>query len=550
MTHKTDDTLKDLNRRDIAFPKYYVEEVLPEFFKTEYPKLISLLTEYYHFEEDDESPSRLVNDLFNNRDITQTDIDLLSYIEDELLLGQSYFEGFADKRAAAKYSSTLYRSKGTKYSIQQFFRTFFSIDPDVIYTKENVFKVGEADSQIGFNSQKFITDNRLYQTFAILVKSELAFNEWKEPYKLFTHPAGMFIGSEVQIVSDVTDTLTAPKVIPADPPPITVENNASFGSLATLDITALVDDLYSDSDGVLSRINPELADIRGLSIGDIQTIENQYSSLREAQIASSPTFDDDEPIDATSVVVNSGIAANTFTKLGDAQLTSNLAKFGGGSLILDGDTDGLLSDNSVDIYDSAKSGTDKNVFTVEMWINTPDVTQIAYLYDNWVTGTTRQPIYLNTNNFVVSVNNGIAGTHSAGLSNNTWHHIAYVKDGSAYYVYTDGVLKGSGVANAGSVDYSGTYMIGRQKDQVNLEFNGYIDEFRLSNSALYTGASFTPQTAEYTNDSSTIDLLHFGAEPNGRGMDLSNDFRFETIDQEKHIWYSDDSDQYIKSFTL
>ena len=301
MSHKNDDTLRDLNRRDVAFPKYYVEEVLPEFFKVEYPKLISLLDEYYHFENDEDSPSRLVNDLFYNRDITQTDIELLSYIEDELLLGQSYFEGFADKRAAAKYSSTLYRSKGTKYSIQQFFRTFFGIDPDVIYTKENVFKVGEEDSQIGFNSQKFITDNRLYQTFAILVKSEIAFNEWKEPYKLFTHPAGMFIGSEVQIVSQVTDTLTAPTVIPADPPPITVENNASFGSLATLDVTALVDDIYTDSDGVLARINPELADIRGLSISDIQTIENQYSSLREAQTATSPTFDDSDQFETNGM---------------------------------------------------------------------------------------------------------------------------------------------------------------------------------------------------------------------------------------------------------
>src|SRR6056300_790060 len=230
MSHKLDDTLKDINRREIAFPKHSIQDVLPEFFRTEYPKLITLLEEYYHFEDTDEAPSSLIHELFYSRDITQTDLSLLSYIEDELLLGQSYFEGFADKRAAAKYSSTLYRSKGTKYSIQQFFRTFFDVDPDVVYTKENVFKVGEEDSQIGFNSQKFITDNRLYQTFAILVKSDIEFNEWKEPYKLFTHPAGMFIGSEVQIVSDVTDTLTAPTVIPADPSPFVAENNASFGS--------------------------------------------------------------------------------------------------------------------------------------------------------------------------------------------------------------------------------------------------------------------------------------------------------------------------------
>jgi len=311
MSHKSDDTLKDLNRREIAFPEHHIDNVLPEFFKTEYPKLISLLQEYYHFEDTDEAPSRFIHDLFYSRDITQTDLELLSYIEDELLLGQSYFEGFSDKRAAAKYSSTLYRSKGTKYSIQQFFRTFFDVDPDVIYTKENVFKVGEGDSQIGFNSQKFITDNRLYQTFAILVKSDIEFNKWREPYKLFTHPAGMFIGSEVQIVSQVTDTLTAPTVIPADPPAIVIEAAASFGQLASTDLTALVDDIYVDSDGVLSRINATLASIEDFSIETIETINNQYSSLREAQIASSPTFDDSDEVGTNGMDMSNNLFFET-----------------------------------------------------------------------------------------------------------------------------------------------------------------------------------------------------------------------------------------------
>lgn len=311
MSHKTDDTLTDINRREIAFDRNTIQEVLPEFFRTEYPKLIKLLEEYYHFEDTDEAPSKLIHDLFYNRDITQTDLSLLSFIEDELLLGQSYFEGFSDKRAAAKYSSTLYRSKGTKYSIQQFFRTFFGIDPDVVYTKENVFKVGEDASQIGFNSQKFITDNKLYQTFAILVKSELAFNEWREPYKLFTHPAGMFIGSEVQIVSEVTDTLTAPIVIPADPPAITVEATGIFGDTAVTDLTAIVDDLYTDSAGVFSRINATIASLEDFSLETIETINNQYSSLREAQIASSPTFDDSDEVGTNGMDLSNNLFFET-----------------------------------------------------------------------------------------------------------------------------------------------------------------------------------------------------------------------------------------------
>lgn len=588
---KHDDTLKDLNRRDIAFPEYKVNEVIPEFFQTEYPKLVTLLNKYYDFEDSDQSPSRLINELFYSRDITQTDLTLLSYIEDELLLGEQYFEGFANKREAAKFSNQLYKSKGTKYGIEQFFRMFFGIDPDVVYTKNQVFKVGgggdyakvERDalldqgveaygqldsdgartrfqnyiadnytptSKIGPQSDRYITNNKLYQTFAINVKAPIPLADWIEEYRLFAHPAGMFIGAETQIVTEATDLLTAPLVVAEDPPPIVISETALFGPIAVRsDLTTLVDDLSVDSDGILSRINVEKVNLKTLQTFSLEQVNNQYGSLREAQIATSPTFDDTDPLDATTPIVNSATAANTFTKTGDATVTSDKSKFGEGSLLLDGTGgDGLLSDNSVDIYDSDKSGQDKNKYTVEMWIQTPDVTQIAYLYDNWVSGSTRQPIYINNNKLILTVNAGSSANINLNLVANTWAHLAYVKDGAAWYIYKDGSLLQSGVASAGAgTNYSGTYAIGRAKDQTStLGFNGYIDEFRLSDSALYTGASFTLQTAEYPGtDSSTIDLLHFGAEPNGVGMDFSNDFPFETMDQDRHVFYSSDSDQYL-----
>ena len=310
MPKALDITLQDLDRRDIDTPDYKVKEVLPQFFRESYPKLISLLDNYYEFEDSDASPSRLLNDLFRSRDITQTDAELLKYIEDELLLGQSYFEGFQDKRAAAKYSNTLYRSKGTKYSIQQFFRTFFGIDPEIIYTKKNVFKVGETDSFIGDQSQRFLTNDKLYQTFAILIKAERPFSEWKDTYKLFAHPAGMFVGSEIQIVTDVTDLMEADSSKPAPLPPIVIEETAGLGDfffedtnvtggLASLDASSLVVDAWTESDGsgglsgVKSRINTYL-NADKFNAESLQHIAKQYSSLRELQTMTSPTFDDSD----------------------------------------------------------------------------------------------------------------------------------------------------------------------------------------------------------------------------------------------------------------
>ena len=85
MTHKVDDTLRDDGRREISqVTGREVDKVVPEHFKTDYPKLVSFLEQYYHFEDSDGSPSRLVNDLFNTRDINQVDESLITYIEDEL----------------------------------------------------------------------------------------------------------------------------------------------------------------------------------------------------------------------------------------------------------------------------------------------------------------------------------------------------------------------------------------------------------------------------------------------------------------------------------
>lgn len=311
MSNRKDVTLTDIDRRQLNFIDHKIEQILPEFFRTEYPKLISLLKEYYEFEESDESPAKLIHELFYSRDITQTDINLLSYIEDELLLGQSYFEGFKDKRAAAKYSNQLYRSKGTKFSIEQFFRTFFDVDPAVEYTKNQVFKVGETGSEIGFNSQKYLTNDKLYQTFAILIKTDISQSEWLEPYKLFAHPAGMFVGSEVQIMSVVEDTMTAPQVLVEPPPPLAVHSTASFGDTGVTDLTALVDDIYTDSDGVLSRINATMTNIDAFSLQQIDTINEQYSSLREAQLASSPTFDDSDEVGTNGMDLSNDFSFET-----------------------------------------------------------------------------------------------------------------------------------------------------------------------------------------------------------------------------------------------
>ena len=288
-----DYTLKDNLRRDYRFTDHHVvEQVLPDYFKADYPKLIKLLEAYNQFEDSDQSPARLVHDVITARDITANDLSLLSFIEDELLLGQSYFEGFTNKRAAAKFSNNLYRSKGTLYSIQQFFRTFFGITPDVRYTKEDRFMVGEDDSRIGFDSQKFLTDDKLYQVFAILIKADIPVERWREAYKLFVHPAGMYFGG--QVLLEATGSFNFGimpdfEVINVDP---VVQGEASLG--AGLLVTDLTGEVDSDGRGTYGKLRIDLPgsieEIQNISIDEIN---QNYRTISELVGTSSPSMDGD-----------------------------------------------------------------------------------------------------------------------------------------------------------------------------------------------------------------------------------------------------------------
>ena len=111
----------DKRRRFLNLREMQIENVLPEHFAQSYPKFINLLSRYYEW-QDQNNPNELLNHLFATRDINETDITLLAFLEDEFLLGEAYFEGFGDteaeKRAAANFSNQLFRSKGNRMVFQ------------------------------------------------------------------------------------------------------------------------------------------------------------------------------------------------------------------------------------------------------------------------------------------------------------------------------------------------------------------------------------------------------------------------------------------------
>ena len=82
-------TTKDFNRLDIGFQKGIVKDVLPSYFTTDYPNLISFLESYYEFMDSDGEFGQLVNDLYTVRDIEDASLSHLDNMFKEFALGMS-----------------------------------------------------------------------------------------------------------------------------------------------------------------------------------------------------------------------------------------------------------------------------------------------------------------------------------------------------------------------------------------------------------------------------------------------------------------------------
>ena len=235
----TDKTLSDIGRRELDFTGNLIAEALPEWFREDNPKLITLLEKYYDNLDAEGNFGHYLKTIPVLRDITQTPKTNLDFIEDELLLGQNYIEGALDQRTAAGLSNNFYRSKGTKFGIERFFKMFFGETPDVIYGKDLVFKVG---NNIGPEAQLRITDPTIYQFWGILLKLGIDSSKWLDLYKLFAHPGGMFVGAEIQIVSTNADLSFdfMPISVPETTPDAQLVSLASASPFALQELSGII----------------------------------------------------------------------------------------------------------------------------------------------------------------------------------------------------------------------------------------------------------------------------------------------------------------------
>lgn len=277
-------------RRFKSFQNRKVREALPEFYTSEFPTLVTFLEKYYNFIDSADGTHAFgsnAQQFFAKKDIKEMPANLLNNLVSELGGGLKTGENFTDTRYALTRLADLAKLKGSRFSLEEFFRLFFQQKAEVEYGKESMFLIGDSASQIGVDSIKFIQNNELFQTFGLLVKSEISVDTWSELYKKFVHPSGFFFAG--QVVSD-TEAITSPigeiSIPDSAADPVIISEAILSATLPFVQSTVLID---SGGGTVRFNLNEVVSDYQDFTLAQLDTT---YHSVEQIITPNSFTFDD------------------------------------------------------------------------------------------------------------------------------------------------------------------------------------------------------------------------------------------------------------------
>jgi len=196
---------------------------------------------------------------------------------------------------------------------------------------------------------------------------------------------------------------------------------------------------------------------------------------------------------STTFTDNSSIA-HTVTPNGNAQIDTAQFKFGGASGIFDGTGDFLqISDHS-----SLDLGTGN--FTIEGWVR-PNATGIQGIIGKGdPTTTSGWALFFNSGPNLHVFQNGIYRcTSNSNQSTGTWYHFAAVRNGTTWTLYIDGVAQTTTGTSSDNLDNAANLRIGGQLTGVGGDFNGWLDDIRITKGVARYTSNFTPPTSAFPN---------------------------------------------------
>ena len=181
---------------------------------------------------------------------------------------------------------------------------------------------------------------------------------------------------------------------------------------------------------------------------------------------------------------------------GDPKISNAKAKFGDTSLLFGGSGRVYLRGRVLDFG----SGD----FTVEMFVN---VTAFSSSYPTLIDARNSNDaegpmfsLFLNDDDkFAYFVDNSTRITAGSAASANTWYHVAVCRSGTSTKLFIDGTQAGSTYSDSTVYTQPNDHCIlGGYYNSVDYDFDGYIDEVRISKMARYTN-NFTAPTAPFAD---------------------------------------------------
>lgn len=181
------------------------------------------------------------------------------------------------------------------------------------------------------------------------------------------------------------------------------------------------------------------------------------------------------------------VTSNTWAAVADAQVSTSSPQYGTGALLLDGTGDYL----QVPRFAALAFGTGD--FTIEAWIktsaspaNSPNIFSTR--------SSSGLALRLNSSGVLQYFNDAATPIISGGaaLNDGNWHHVAVCRASGTTRIFRDGsqVASAADTFNHTFAGMNATPRIGNNTSGSE-NFNGRIDEFRVSRVARYT-SGFTP----------------------------------------------------------
>lgn len=226
----------------------------------------------------------------------------------------------------------------------------------------------------------------------------------------------------------------------------------------------------------------------------------------------SPAGLDDSPLVSETHLPFDGTAGDDifldahgdFWKLnGFPEISTAVKKYGTGSLLFNGRSSYLTVPSSSAFNLGAVD------YTVELWFYPTawPTDEASLLSKNTSIGF---QLFVTDTGGVGAVHNGKVLVTSSGAVLDTWHHLAFTRDGGTLRLFLNGVQVDSDTVPS-STNSTGGVVVGRRYEAAGTPghfFSGYIDDARIvSGTALYT-ANFTPPASALTEVAGTVFLMH------------------------------------------